>query len=284
MGIKNFNRLLNLHCSQAHEPFSLSRLKNKNIGIDAILYLYEIKSKEKGNNKTFRMNFYEKINPILRQNPKNVFFMFDGLPPLEKSETIQKRKEEKEKLRKKYGSSHRQFIKINQLDINNYKNLIKATTNCCYMYCKDEAEAGLVNLEKKGEIDYIFSSDSDIIALGSSYIFKKNYQWIYVNNETIKSALKLSSEELLSCCIMMGTDFNQAAYRIGPITSYHYIKKYKTLENTFDNNPNVFNEKIQIRMLRSRDLFKELGEICLHNQLDSINKYIPLRNLKIKKK
>jgi 5'-3' exonuclease len=288
MGIRNFNRLLTLHCPTAHEPFNLSKIKNKKVGIDAFLFLYEIKLKMKCNQKTFRMNFYDKLNPIINQKPLDVIFCFDGKSPPEKSETIQKRKDEKEKLSKKFGPNYKQYIKINQSDIDNYKNLIKSTDSFSFVQCFDEAEAALVRMEKSNLLDFIFSSDTDIIALGSSYIYKKNFQWIYVNNETIKTKLKLTKEELLDMCILMGNDFNPSVYRVGPITSWQYIQKYKTLEKVFENNANIFSEKVQQRMYRSRELFsKELGNYCLHNQLylpDDINTaFIPLRNNKFKK-
>ena len=283
MGIRNFNRLLTIHCPTAHEPFSLSKLKNKTVGIDAFLYLYEIKLRMKNNQKTFRMNFYEKMYPIMNNKPANILFMFDGQSPPEKSETIQKRREEKEKLTLKHGPTYKQFIKINQTDINIYKNLIKTTPNFSLIYCYDEAEAGLVKLQKKKLIDYIFSSDTDIIALGGSYIYKKNFQWIYVNNETIKSKLRLNENELLDMCILMGTDFNASVYRVGPITSYQYIQKYKNLESIFENNSIIFNKNIQSRMLRSRELFKSiLGNYRLHNYLESNDVIVPMRNYKSK--
>lgn len=271
MGIRNFNRLLNIHCPSAHESFNLDRLTKKNIGIDALLFLYEMKMKLKNNNKTFRTVFFEKLNPIILQKPSNVIFVFDGISPPEKSETIMRRRQDKEKLTRKHGPEYQKFIKINQNDIEMYKNIISTTSLFSLIYCKDEAEAALARLNKEGYVDFIFSSDTDLIALQSNYIYKKNYEWIYVNVDTIKSQLGLTKEQLLDLCVLMGNDFNPPLYRIGPITSFQLIKKHKTLENVFKENQ--YSIYIQNRMLRSRELFSTvLGAYVSNNILEhSIN-------------
>ena len=147
MGIRNFNKLVGAYTS-GHQNFPMQRLKNKNVAIDAFLWLYEIKSRMKNNRKTFRTNFFEKMHPITSQNPANVFFVFDGKAPIEKAECIRKRREEKEKMYKKYGEAGKQ-IRINKDDLQMYKNAIRSSSEFSIFQSVDEAEATMVLLWKE---------------------------------------------------------------------------------------------------------------------------------------
>lgn len=274
MGVRNLNKIIQTHAPNAHAPFKLANIQKKNIGIDAFLWLYELKFRMKNNRKTFRVNFNEKIFPLVCQNPTNIFFVFDGKPPPEKRETLDKRREEKNRQLKRIEKDAsfllNPVIQLTKNDILLYKQTIRSTKNMSIIFGKDEAEASLARLEQKNEIQYIFSNDTDILPLGSSYIFKKNNTWMIANVEILKNKLEINQSQLIDLCIILGNDFNPSLRRVGPVTAIQLIRDYQHLQNIIDaiqTNDVIRNyfplngtslEKQISRMKRSRDLFSSV--------------------------
>lgn len=279
MGVRNLNKIIQSHAPNTHSPFKLANIQKKNIGIDAFLWLYELKFRMKNNRKPFRVNFNEKIFPLVCQNPGNIFFVFDGKPPPEKRETLDKRREEKNRqLRRIEQKDAASFllnpvIQLTKNDIVQYKQTIRSTKNMSIIFGKDEAEATLARLEQDDEIQFIFSNDTDILPLGSSYIFKKNNTWMIANVEILKSKLNINQSQLIDLCIILGNDFNPSLRRVGPVTAIQLIREYQHLENIIDaiktndtiknyfplNKPALENQIS--RMRRSQQLFSfVLGE------------------------
>ena len=278
MGVRNINKIIQIHAPNAHAPFKLANIQKKNIGIDAFLWLYELKFRMKNNRKTFRVNFNEKIFPLVCQNPNNIFFVFDGKPPPEKRETLDKRREEKKRQLKRIEEKNASFllnpvIQLTKNDILLYKQTIRSTNNMSIIFGKDEAEATLARLEQSHEIQYIFSNDTDILPLGSSYIFKKNNIWMIANVEILKNKLEINQTQLIDLCIILGNDFNNGLRRVGPVTAIQLIRDYRHLENIisaiktseviknhFPLNATLLEKQIS-RMLRTKELFSfDLGD------------------------
>lgn len=263
MGVKNLNKLIQQHAPETHRPFRMHLLHNKRIGIDAFCWLYELKFRIRNNKKSFETNFIEKLFSILSQKPALVYFVFDGRPPEEKRETLLRRKDEKKKL------SPDQKIKLTAEDMDVYKKSIRKTRNNAILNSHDEAEATLARLEQEGHIDFIFSSDTDILPLGSSYIFRnKNNLWIYADVVLLKKKLGITQCQLVDLCVILGNDFNASLRRVGPTTAIELIQKHKSLENILQN---VAKYKdiagtTAKRMLRTKELFRNvLGDykICM---------------------
>ena len=91
MGIKQLNSFLKQNCKKCIKTLRFNELSNKKIAIDISIYLY--KFLEDGNiidNLHLMIGLFRKYNII-------PVFIFDGKPPKEKNETIQKRLEQKKK-------------------------------------------------------------------------------------------------------------------------------------------------------------------------------------------
>jgi flap endonuclease-1 len=277
MGVRNLNKIIQSHAPSAHSPFKLANIQKKNIGIDAFLWLYELKFRMKNNRKPFRANFTEKIFPLVCQNPANIFFVFDGKPPPEKRETLDKRKEEKNRQLRRIEQQKNAasfllnpVIQLTKNDISQYKQTIRSMKNMSIIFGKDEAEATLARLEQNNEIQYIFSNDTDILPLGSSYVFKKNNSWMLANVETLKRKLNMDQSQLIDLCIILGNDFNPGLRRVGPVTAIQLIREYHHLENIisgiktndaiknyFPSNEAALENQIN-RMKRTKQLFSHV--------------------------
>ena len=147
-----------------------------------------------------------------------------------------------------------------------FRNIIKKTQNAAIINGCDEAEASLAKLEQQNYIDYIFSSDTDILPFGSSYVFKKNNVWFFADVVLLKKTLGIDQSQLIDLCVILGNDFNYSLKRVGPATALNIIRKYECLENILENEKykeqlSLFNEQ---RMKRTKELFTYvLGEYKL---------------------
>ena len=89
MGIKNLNSFIRLNCPKSIKCISVSELSGKKIAIDISIYLYKYEG-----DGTLIENMYL-LMAIMRFYNIIPIFIFDGKPPTEKKELLQKRKEDK---------------------------------------------------------------------------------------------------------------------------------------------------------------------------------------------
>ena len=94
MGIRLLNRYLKENVGdKSIKSISLWELKNKKIVIDTSIYLYKLKN---GSTQELEKNFNLLIN-LFRSYNITPIFVFDGIPPKEKLEILDKREEVKSK-------------------------------------------------------------------------------------------------------------------------------------------------------------------------------------------
>ena len=89
MGIKHLNSFIKTNCTKSIKCIPITELSGKKIAIDISIYLYKYEG-----DGTLIENMYLMM-AILRYYNVTPIFIFDGKPPTEKKELIQKRKEEK---------------------------------------------------------------------------------------------------------------------------------------------------------------------------------------------
>jgi 5'-3' exonuclease len=89
MGIPHLNGFLKKHCANSIIDIALSSISGKKIAIDISIYLYKYTAEKKLiENMYLMLSVFNKYNII-------PVFIFDGKPPPEKRELLQKRKENK---------------------------------------------------------------------------------------------------------------------------------------------------------------------------------------------
>jgi 5'-3' exonuclease len=103
-----------------------------------------------------------------------------------------------------------------------------------YITAKGEAEILCSKLVKNNYADAVLTKDSDVLACCShtmlSDINLSNNEFTVIKLQKILDFLELDENSWIDLCIMCGTDFNENIPNIGPIRSFNFIKKYKTLE------------------------------------------------------
>lgn len=232
MGIKHLNKYLLKRCSKnAIKRVYWKDLQNKRFIIDTSIYLYKFLG-----DGGLLENMYLFINKMKHYNIEPVF-IFDGKPPVEKRELLQKRRIEKRAAENKYelikaqiyDASFQnvfienkkdlleemeelkgQFIKIKDDDIRKVKSLLNAF-GVQYVESKGEADNMCAYLTSN-EQNYCVSDDMDMFIYGSKYIVRninlQNDSMVLYNTENILKELELNQEELKKILILSGTDYN----------------------------------------------------------------------------
>jgi len=149
-----------------------------------------------------------------------------------------------------------------------------------------EAETLCAKLVKNNQVDGVLSKDTDLLAYGVSFIFNFNTKTGVCNSINYKyliNELELSDKEFLDFCIMCGTDYNKNIPKIGIVSSYNYIKKYKSIEE-FKNNTNIPIDCLN--HIRGRELFTKnqnktelIIPWCVNPDFDKLHNFLENNNL-----
>ena len=199
------------------------------------------------------INFIEKgIKPV---------FVFDGRPPELKRITV----EEREEIRKEAEALYKEYLKKGELEearkyairsaqlneeiVNSAKKLIELMGNPC-IQAPSEGEAQAAYLALKGDVYASASQDMDSLLFGSPRLVrnlsivgkrrlpgKKAYvevkpEIIYLDK--MLNLLNISRKELIDIGILVGTDYAEGVYGIGPKKALKLIKEYGSIEKVLE--------------------------------------------------
>ena len=247
----------------------LEDLTGKTVAIDAYNTLYQFLSiirqpdgtplKDKTGRVTSHLSglLYRTSN-LVELGIKPIY-VFDGKPPVLKSEEIKRRKQVKTEAKIHYQKA------VAKGDLVKARKFAQATVSM-KDYMKDDAqrfldlmglpwvqapsegEAQAAHMTKNGDADYCGSQDYDSLLFGAPTLLRnvtvsgrrklpsKNV-YIDVKPEVfiLKKVLKdceITYEQLIDVGILIGTDFNPDGIKgLGPKTALKLIHKYETLEN-----------------------------------------------------
>jgi flap endonuclease-1 len=234
MGIRYLNRFLKENASPSIKLCSLSEISGKKIAVDISIYMYKFAS-----DGALIENIYLMIS-IFRYYNIIPIFIFDGKPPPEKRELLQKRKENKQEAEEEYqllknvletnidmDESDKQeiiynmdmlkkkFISISKTDIENVKNLIKSY-GATYFDAPEEADELCAMLTIKDKVWACLSEDMDMFVYGSTRVIRYfsllNHTAVVYDVKGILNNLGISQKELREICVLSGTDYNQECH------------------------------------------------------------------------
>lgn len=280
MGIKSLTYLIKTKCSEdCIETTNLKELSGKKIAIDASLFIYQalLNVRSNGNLLTNKDNktvshiygIYNKNINLLSMNIEPIW-IFDGKPPKEKRDVIDKRKkfaqECKEKINKETDVEKRKQLEKKSLrltyeHIDQVKELLRMMGISYIDTVEGEAEGLASELCRIGHVDYVMTEDMDSLVFGCPRLIRK---CIHKNKEKdaisvfqldkILQSLDLTTEQFIELCILCGCDYCPSINKIGNITAYKLIKQHDTIENILNYNkefkkyeiPEDYYEKYQI--------------------------------------
>ena len=245
MGIKNLNKYLLEKCSEhAIKQKHLAIFSGKTLVIDTSIYLYKFMEE-----KSLIENMYHMIT-VFRHYKIIPIFVFDGKPPKEKEELIQKRKNSKKIAEAKYqdlksrvDSSddvypelaaemeklRRQFIRIHPNDIKEVKTLMELY-GVEYVDAEGEADKVCVKMVLDKKAWACVSDDMDMFVYGCKRVIRNinllQHTAIYYNLDNILRDLQLPLQDFREIMILSGTDYN-LHQKITLHKSLKYYQEYK---------------------------------------------------------
>lgn len=230
MGIRYLNRFLKDNAASSIKLCGLSELSGKKIAVDISIYMYRFASDE-----VLIENMYLMLS-VFRYYNIIPIFIFDGKPPPEKYELLQKRKENKKdaeseynklkemlELNKNMDEADRQeiiynmdmlkkkFVSISKNDVETVKNLIRYY-GATYYDSPGEADELCSALTMKEKVWACLSEDMDMFVYGCPrvirYLSLLNHTAVVYDLKDILCNLGINQKQLREICILSGSDYN----------------------------------------------------------------------------
>jgi len=250
MGIRHLNRFFKENASSAIKQIKLSELSGKKIAIDTSIYMYKYAS-----DNVLIENMYLMLATFRYYNIIPVF-IFDGKPPVEKNDTLRKRREDKKAAENEYNNLKgllennanmeevdrqeiianmdvlkRQFIYISKAEIEMVKQLI-IVYGATYYDALGEADELCALLTIKGKVWGCLSEDMDMFVYGCPRVIRclsllKHTAVMYDTKEILEN-LGVTQKNLREICILSGTDYNtEVDLKNGTHSLYDNLKYFK---------------------------------------------------------
>ena len=252
MGIQYLNTYIKQICKKGNNrsivKTNLNELTNKIIAIDTSIYLYRFQSEN-----CLLENIYLMVNIFKFYNIIPIF-VFDGKPPKEKLNIIEKRNKEKLEAEKKYllleeklitikdenlkndileniQDLKKKFVRLKRSDIINVRNLLDAF-GVYHIEAIGEADELCARLVIKKYAYACLSEDMDLFLYGCPrvlrYLSLTNNTVIIYHLEKILQDLNLTFQEFKEICVVSGTDYNYSTTKnLNLYKILEYFAEYK---------------------------------------------------------
>jgi len=283
MGIDGLPKLIrDTAGKKATKAYNLTSFRGMRVAVDASLMIYQTVIALRASGKDLKnkqgqltshiqglffkiLNFLEKgIIPI---------FVYDGAPPEIKKKTIEMRNERKEAAKatlsdlsdsedELYIKKFRESFKPTKEDFKESRILLDLM-GIPYIIAPGEADPVCAWLTLRNDTHGkkyakgVCSDDSDMLALGATYLFKDMLRFMSDSKQAVvislKKALKqmdLTFEQFQDMCVLLGCDYCDRIKGIGPKNAYKLIKAHGSLEDV-------------IEFLRQKEKFADLDSDCL---------------------
>lgn len=274
MGIKGLNKIIKKIAPQIIREKPIADYVGTKISIDSsiLLYKYRYCSQESQNSHVF--GFFQRTCYYLRRGILPVF-VFDGTPPTEKQNVLEKRSNHKLRLQEKIDSlrSYSTSTDISDQIEKLGKQIIYVTKQhrheCRYLLrllgipiidASGEAEVTCAEMQKRGLTQYTLTEDSDALTFGSPVILrsaKKVDTVLEISLCDVLKELNLSYSQFIDFCILCGCDYTNTIPKIGPVTALSLIQEHQTLETILNTLPDKYKIPPNFDYIRARELFNQ---------------------------
>ena len=184
-------------------------------------------------------------------------YVFDGMPHKLKARTIMERSERRNKAKREWeeavekGDYHKAFSKATQSsritnEVVESSRILLNYLGIPVVQAPEEGEAQAAYMALKGDVWAASSQDFDSLLFGAPRLVRnltitgrrrnpgkdqsKEVPVEIIILEKVLEQAKLSREQLIDVCILMGTDFNEGVMGIGPKKGLKLIQEHGSLE------------------------------------------------------
>ena len=301
MGIKNLNRYLLEKCSEhAIKQKHLSIFSGKSLVVDTSIYLYKFMEE-----KSLIENMYRMIT-VFRHYKITPVFVFDGKPPKEKEELIQKRKIQKKLAEERYlqlkqgvdsiddiqpeiaaemEKLRRQFIRIHPNDIKEVKTLMDLY-GVEYLDAEGEADKVCVKMVLDKKAWACVSDDMDMFVYGCKRVIRNinllQHTAIYYNLDNILRDLQLPLQDFREIMILSGTDYNlhQKVTLHKSLKYYQDFKQSVSSDNLKPEDDRRFYEWLSKNRISNAETLYEIYNMFIMDDDKDQNKYMLVKSKK----
>lgn len=306
MGIRGLNSVIKRYAPEAISNNNINNYSGKRMAIDCSILLYKYRYCAGNSENSHILGFLNRVKFYIQNNIIPVF-VFDGVPPDAKKNTLFKRQANKKKIFDKIDTLKKivprdekdkqeieleiqrlssQVILIKKNHVDECKELLTLIGVPC-LTAPDEAEKYCAFLQRNGLVDYTVSDDTDCLTFGCEKVLKSSIQGelVETNLNTTLEKLKMDYSNFVDFCIMSGCDYCPYIPHVGPLISYNSILKHKNLETVIEKCKYTIPENFDYSVARS--LFVDFSEYEVPNefsrnpvQVDSLKQF--LLNFKFK--
>lgn len=251
----------------AKNTISLDSLSGRIIAVDAFNVLYQFLASIRQEDGTplqdFRGNITAHLTGLFYRTTKLIdngikpVYVFDGKRPDLKRKTTKERAEAKKEAKKKWEEA------LAKGEMKEAKKYAQATSRLTgemvdeskelleymgipWIQAKGEGEAQAARMVQEGMAYAVASQDYDSLLFGAPVLIRnlsitgrrkvpRQDRYVMVEPEEIKlqealSELRINRKQLIIMGMLIGTDFNDGVYRVGPKTALKIVKEHKNLE------------------------------------------------------
>ncbi len=245
------------------EEISRSDLKGKIVAFDAYNVIYQflttVRGRDgkpltdsKGNPTSHLSGVLYRTSSFVEDGIKPVF-VFDGIPPELKAETLDKRREIREAAHEKWALAMERgdtaeilkysqaAVKIDPQVVEESKTLL-SLMGIPVIEAPSEGEAQASYMADKGDVDFVSSQDYDAFIFGAKTVIrnltvsgkrKLPGKSVYVDvlpekvdlNKNL-ARLEITKDQFIDLALCVGTDFNKGIDRVGAKTALKLVKEY----------------------------------------------------------
>jgi flap endonuclease-1 len=262
MGIKGLMKMIKCYAPNAINECNYISLSGSIVALDILLTMYKFiiairngGSDMETNNGKMKSHLYGlllKIDNMLRYGIIPVA-VFDGKPPIIKKEALRDRYRRKKEAIKKFKLLKKNHNKYNtdneKMDSENeqikfYKRSYNITEICMNdakkliemfgflsIQAPEEADSQCAALCKSEFVDAVVTEDMDVLAFGTNKMwrsFSSKNKVLEINLNTILTDMKITKEQFIDICIILGTEYCKPIKGIEFETIY---KKYIPCNN-----------------------------------------------------
>ena len=229
MGIKHLNQFVKRECPGAIKTVTLADLSGKVVVVDASIYMYRFLADQALLENMYTMIMMFKMHGIVP------VFIFDGKPPDEKRNLLNKRQHLKRVAEMHYNKVkvqldltccrtpddehwlkvlRRRFIRLHDADFERVKSLMQAL-GINYIVAPGEADAMCAQMVLKRKAHACMSDDTDMFVYGCPRVLRH----LNLLDETVTmydmskilNLLGITMTEFRQICVVSGTDYNANA-------------------------------------------------------------------------
>jgi len=187
-------------------------------------------------------------------------FVFDGKPPAIKQGTLNDRKQlrihAQEKLESESDDDEKnklfkKTVSISRENMEDCKEILQLL-GLPVVNAPEEADAQCAYLAKCGAAYAVGSEDMDLLTFGSVRLLRnltssKRHEGVReFELSKILEELKLTHEQFVDLCILLGCDYTDTIHGLGPINAIKLISQYKSIDEIIKNEPKIKSGKYKL--------------------------------------